>query len=107
MSKKPDCPNHNMCLTRGLDKLRADEATGAAKVEAVHLFNNMRKGDQGRLHYAQKTAALRYHEVTVVPNNRPRSLLDIPMFENIFGVSVVVFSAHLHNKVIDLDTQCQ
>ena len=75
----------------GLAKLDVVEATGSEKAKAEWLFNSMRKGDQGRHHSLQKNTALRYHKLSVVASNRPCSLLDIPLFEDVLDVSIVFF----------------
>ena len=66
-------------------------------------YNNMRKGDRNR-NSLQKKTALRYHNLAGVPTNRPCSILDIPMFEQVLNIHVVVFAAHLNNKVMYPDT---
>ena len=66
-------------------------------------YNNMRKGDRNR-NSLQKKTALHYHNLAGVPTNRPCSILDIPMFEQVLNINVVVFAAHLSNKVMYPDT---
>ena len=93
----------NMCLAYalavGVTKLCADEAT-SNKDSLVRTYQQVRKGHQGRGRSAQKRKASLYHELSGVQSDKQCSLLDIPMFEAILDISVVVFAGHLHNSII-------
>ena len=56
----------------------------------------MRKSNR----HLQRDTALLYHSLAQIPTDRPCTLLDIPNFERALDIQVVVFAAHLGNKVI-------
>ena len=69
-----------MCIARalagGLAKLRADEATGGYRSkQKQHVYLTIYIRVTREDYSAQKTVALRYHEVAGVPSDRPCSLL--------------------------------
>ena len=49
---------------------------------------------------------MEYHQLAGVCMDKPCILLNIPFFEDVLNVNVVVFAAHLHNQVIypDIDS---
>ena len=67
------------------------------------MYPTIRKGDQGRRTSLQKRKAEEYHTLAGVSQSQPCNLLDIPLFEEVLDVEVIVFAAHLNNEVLYLD----
>ena len=85
-----------------------DDASEASKKAATKRYESIRKVDQDRKgKSAQKSAAIEYHQLAGVCMDKPCSLFDIPFFEDVLDVNVVVFAAHLNNQVIYPDVHCQ
>ena len=98
----------SLCLARalavGIAKNNVKNAIATEKINAEKVHQSIGKGDQKRLSSVQKRKALEYHELAGVPTNRQCSLLDIQLFEDVLDVDVIVFAAHLNNKVLYPDS---
>ena len=56
---------------------------------SLNAMNTMKR--RGRIrNVLQKTPALHYHNLPGVPTNKPCSILDIPMFEQVLNINVCV-----------------
>ena len=99
----------NLCLARalavGIAKNNVDKANDREKSNAEKIYKNIRKGDQKRQTSVQKRKALEYQALAGVPTDRQSSLLDIPFFEDVLDTDIIVFAAHLNNKVLYPDTE--
>ena len=88
----------NLCLARSIAVCvarREKEESNDSPAEKKR-YNMMRQSAK-RL---QRDTALQYHNLAQIPTDRPCTLLDIPSFERALDIQVVVFAAHLGNKVI-------
>ena len=94
----------SLCLARtlavGIAKNNVENVIAKEKINAEKVYQSIRKGDQQRLSSAQKRKALEYHEPAGIPTNCQCSLLDIPTFADVLHLDIVVFVAHLNNKVL-------
>ena len=88
----------SLCLARSIAVCIArrlvEESNDDPEVKAQ--YQNIRKGNRRK----QKDKALHYYSLANVPIDRPCSLSDIQNFEKVLNIQVVVFAAHLGNKVI-------
>ena len=69
----------------------------------LKCYNNMTERDRNK-NTLQKKTALHYPTLAGVPTNRCCSIVDIPIFEQVLNINVIVFAAHLNNKVMYPDT---
>ena len=82
-----------LCFARAL-------AVGMAKNAMLRRYQTMRDGDKKGKNSLQKRTAEEYHDLAGVPKDRPFSLLDVPIFEEALNVNIIIFAAHLTNKIL-------
>ena len=90
--------NDNLCLARSIAVCIARRIAEESNDDPIvkKAYKAIRQGDRRQ----QKDKALEYHSLAEVPTDRPCTLSDIHKFENALNIQVVVFAAHLGNKVI-------